>query len=374
MKILLLGGTGILSSAVCDLALKKGMNVTTVNRGKRKEFLRDQADNIVADIRNESVDLLKEKICFQYYDVVVDFISYTKEQLTKTISIIENSCEQLIFISSATVYKKLDDAHIYIEDDSIDNDKWKYCIEKAECERFLNEGKWSFKFSIVRPYITYGKTRIPFQIVPLKYYTLLNRIKNNKPILFVDKKAICTLTNVNDFAVGVVGLFNNPNAYGEAYHITSNYCYTWKNVFEIIERAIGGDSKAIEIPLSDLSKIHNLGFEIEELYGDKARNMRFDNSKIKNAVKEYQGNISFEEGIKESILFFDNPKHQIIDYIWEGRVDRIINIYSKKHNLYLKSDLKLNKEKISFVNKIKYYIGRYEVLYLPAKWIKGIYR
>lgn len=78
MKILLLGGTGILSSAVCDLALKKGMNVTTVNRGKRKEFLRDQADNIVADIRNESVDLLKEKICFQYYDVVVDFISYTK--------------------------------------------------------------------------------------------------------------------------------------------------------------------------------------------------------------------------------------------------------------------------------------------------------
>ena len=192
MKILLLGGTGILSSAVCDLALKKGMNVTTVNRGKRKEFLRDQADNIVADIRNESVDLLKEKICFQYYDVVVDFISYTKEQLTKTISIIENSCEQLIFISSATVYKKLDDAHIYIEDDSIDNDKWKYCIEKAECERFLNEGKWSFKFSIVRPYITYGKTRIPFQIVPLKYYTLLNRIKNNKPILFVDKKAICT--------------------------------------------------------------------------------------------------------------------------------------------------------------------------------------
>lgn len=126
--------------------------------------------------------------------------------------------------------------------------------------------------------------------------------------------------------------------------------------------------------MSDLSKIHNLGFEIEELYGDKARNMRFDNSKIKNAVKEYQGNISFEEGIKESILFFDNPKHQIIDYIWEGRVDRIINIYSKKHNLYLKSDLKLNKEKISFVNKIKYYIGRYEVLYLPAKWIKGIYR
>lgn len=371
MNVLIIGGTGILSTAVCNLALERGMSVTTLNRGKRKEFVDPRAKNIISDVRNNSVEEIRQMIGNVKYDVVIDFISYNLNQLEKTLSVIDGKCKQFIFISSATVYSEVEKSHEFVETDDIHNKKWDYCKKKAECEDYLNNSTWTFEYTIIRPYVTYGKTRIPFQIIPLKYYTLLNRINNGKPILFADMNALCTLTNVNDFSVGVVGLFKNPKAYGESFHITSNYRYSWRQVYEIITKNYGKTSSTIEIPLDYLSSIKDLGFELDELYGDKARNMIFNNSKIKNAVVEFKGDTSFEEGIKSSLLFFEKKEHQNIDYVWEGRIDRIINIYAKERRLTIQSSLADNKEVIGFKDRMMYMIGRYEILYAIAKFVRG---
>lgn len=36
MKILMIGGTGIISSEICSLSIERGHDVTIVNRGKEK--------------------------------------------------------------------------------------------------------------------------------------------------------------------------------------------------------------------------------------------------------------------------------------------------------------------------------------------------
>ena len=95
------------------------------------------------------------------------------------LDVVSNKCKQYIFISSATVYKEKNNHH-YIESDEIGNDKWDYCLEKSECEWYLKNHRETLgcQYSIIRPYVTYGKTRFPFQIAPIEYYTIINRIMN----------------------------------------------------------------------------------------------------------------------------------------------------------------------------------------------------
>ena len=179
----------------------------------------------------------------------------------------------------------------------------------------------------------------------------------------VRSDAVCTLTNVKDFAVGLVGLLNNPKAYGEAFHITSNYTYTWRKVAEIIGKAIGIEPDIFEINIESIKQILNPGFEIEELIADKTRDMVFDNSKIKNIVLDYTGNISFEEAILETIDYFTDESKQIVDYLWDGCVDRIISQCCKTNITWFAGQ--------SIRSEFVYCVGRNEILYRIAKIIKG---
>ena len=157
-KVLLIGGSGIISSSICNKAVDEGMQVSIVNRGRRKKFINENANLIKADIRNESIDDLREKINVAQYDVVMDFITYNTQQLKKILSVIKGNCKQYIFVSSATAYKECDEHHIYRDDDPIGNESWKYSVDKSECEWFLARHKeeLGFEYTIVRPYVTYG--------------------------------------------------------------------------------------------------------------------------------------------------------------------------------------------------------------------------
>ena len=49
MKVLFIGGTGIISAAVSQRAVEKGVELTLVNRGNRGDFSPAGATQIVAD-------------------------------------------------------------------------------------------------------------------------------------------------------------------------------------------------------------------------------------------------------------------------------------------------------------------------------------
>lgn len=370
-KILLIGGSGIISSCICNLAIKEGMQVTIVNRGKRKKFINPGANLIIADVRNESVEELQSKINVAEYDVVMDFITYNTQQLKKIIQIVGNYCRQYIFVSSATVYRDEGKNHIYNEQDAIGNESWQYSIEKSQCEWYLEKNKalFDFEYTVVRPYVTYGVTRIPYQIAPLEYYTVINRILMKKPIPITGLNTQCTVTNSDEFAVGAVGLFLNKEAYGEAVHITASCSTTWKNIIDIIARRYNVNVTYIDIPMEYLEKQKNLGFDYEELKGDKSRNMIFDNAKIKKLVPEFKGEVKIEDSITKILDFYDNNKNnRKINYIWDGRIDKLINMYSKNYfKNKEKASFKQYINPLSFKDKLKYFIGRYEIPYILCK-------
>lgn len=366
MKILLIGGTGVLSTDIRELSVKKGHEVYILNRGKNKnKNNNNEVKVIIGDIRKikETKEVLKD----YYFDVVIDFLSFNLEQLKGTLEIFNKKCEQYIFISSATAYRKTKKDEKITEDYELNNESWEYANHKRECEKYLKENfeKNGQKYTIIRPYVTYSDARIPFAIIPHDMqWTLANRILNDKPIVLWDNgQATCTLTSTKDFAVGTVGLFGNENAYNEAFHITTDYTLTWYEALQSIGNALEKNTIVANIPSKFIIQ------EIPELkgilLGDKGLDREFDNSKIKNAVPEFDAQVQFKEGIKSTIKFYkEHDFMREIDYAWDAQMDRLIEKYNKENPDFIKKfdnksiTLKSYREDIGIKNKIIYLLNR----------------
>lgn len=377
LSVLLIGGTGVLSTDVRELAVERGYDVYILNRGKCKnKNLNEKVKVITGDIRD--IEGTKEKLKDYFFDIVIDFLSFNIEQLKGTLEIFKNKCGQFIFISSATVYRKTKNGEKITEEYELENLEWNYAQNKIECEKYLEEyyKENNQEYTIIRPYVTYSDTRIPFAVIPHdKQWSLVNRIICGKPIVMWDNgQAICTLTSSKDFAVGVVGLFNNKKAINNDYHITTDYTLSWKQALEAIGKALDKDVVIANIPSSIIAKEMPKYKGI--LFGDKGLDREFNNDKIKEAVKDFDAKIEFKDGIKSTIKYYkDNKYMQDIDYEWDARIDNLIKSYYKKNNIPINNlNLKYTgSEKIS-KNKIMYYVCRYDFTYICFKVFRKLYK
>ena len=358
----MIGGSGIISSEIAYRLLDNKHEVFMVNRGRRKCLIDHRADLILADIRIESVEKIKQKIGDRHFDAIIDSISFNKEQLEKTLAYTEGLYDQFFFISSSTVYKETGD--IITEETPLENNNWKYAADKIECEKFLTNyfaDKRDIFYTIIRPYVTYGKTRLPYAMLPDEQWSLANRLLCGKPVILWDKgEAICTLTHSKDFAIGVIGLIGNKMAHNQAFHITSEYHYTWKEVLSITAEELGVTPNVVFIPSDFIAEIMPKYYN--EVKGDKGRTMLFDSSKIHKAVPEFDCKIDFRTGIKETLVYYKaNPKQKRINHSWDGDMDHLIAAYYKstgQENLY-KNKMKYTSSISQYKNCLRYLKHKY---------------
>lgn len=362
-KILVYGGSGIISTDIVNKALSLGHSITVVNRGKHKQLFDGNVNSIIADLRNDSIEDLTSKIT-ETYDAILDFVSYTPGELEKNLGIVKGKFKQYIFISSATAYNTKQGR--YKESDEIGKSSWSYAVNKSLCEKLLIEKARLLKFdyTIIRPYVTYNRTRIPFQFSPLEYYTIVNRMRCNKcvPLLKGDNK--CTLTWSADFAVGAVALIMNEKAYNQAVHITGCYETTWNNALNDVAKAFGTNYDIVKLSKKAISnKRITKGLNVEEVIADKSRDMIFDNSKICSLSDSFRGNTSLSDALPEIVSYFDNKDNRIINYAWDGRLDYFLS----KSGLLAKEQKKqlhfVSCEKTTLRDRIKYTVNRYGILF-----------
>jgi nucleoside-diphosphate-sugar epimerase len=152
--------------------------------------------------------------------------------------------------------------------------------------------------------------------------------KGKKVVVHGDGSSLWTLTHHKDFACGFVGLLGNPQAVGEAFHITSDESLTWNQIVQIIGRAAGTEPRIVHIP-SELIAAYFPDWG-ESLLGDKAHSMIFDNSKIRRLVPDFRPTIPFCRGAEEIIAWFDgDQKHRTIDQAYNDTLDRMIAAYER---------------------------------------------
>jgi len=329
MKVLFIGGSGFISTSVSRLAVAKGIELFWLNRGQRQVSV-PGVKVITADVH--APDQARQALAEQAFDVVVDWIAYTTDDIERDLALFGGRVKQFIFISSASAYQKPPSHPIITESTPLYNPVWLYSQNKIACENRLlqayrDEG---FPTTIVRPSLTYGDRNLPIAIGGWDSYTLIDRIKTGRPIIVHgDGSSLWVVTHSDDFAKGFVGLLGNEQAIGNAFHITSDEVLTWNQIYEIIADAAGARPKLVHIATDFIERVApETG---RGLRGDKAWSVIFDNSKIKAFVPGFQATIPFREGIRRTLAWFEAEEgRRRIDADVNAEMDHILDVYGER--------------------------------------------
>jgi nucleoside-diphosphate-sugar epimerase len=322
MKVLFIGGTGVISSACSRLAVARGIDLYLFNRGRTRRPVPEGAHALHGDARRRAS--LEEALGGMTFDAVVDWIVFEPEQLEVDLDVFAGRTGQYVFISSASAYRKPIPGLPITESTPLDNPYWAYSRAKMACEDRLMRAYREAKFpvTIVRPSHTYDRTKVPL----IGHYTAIDRMRRGKPVMVHgDGTSLWVLTHHEDFARGFVGLLGNDHAVGDVFHITSDEVLTWNQIYRIVGRAAGAEPRLVHVPSELIA-----AFDAEMgagLLGDKAHSVIFDNSKIKRLVPDYVAAIPFSQGAREMMAWFDaDPARQVVDQQIDRLMDRIIAV------------------------------------------------
>ena len=326
MKILIIGGTGTISTAISRRLAESEHELYLLNRGNSNHALPSNVKFIKADINDEKAAF--ESLNDMKFDVVCDFIGFVKSQLERDFRLFSGKTKQFVYISSASAYNKLPSDYVITEGTSLANPFWEYSRNKIQCEEYLmkmyrDEG---FPVTIVRPSHTYCETSVPLGVHGRKgSWQVIKRMLEGKPVLIHgDGTSLWTMTDSRDFAEGFIGLLGNPHAIGEAFQITSDETLTWNQIYQTIASCLGVELKPYHVSSEFLSAVSDYDFT-GSLIGDKANSVVFDNSKLKRAVPDFRPRIRFEEGIRNTLEYVLSHKEcQTEDEEFDKWCDKVI--------------------------------------------------
>jgi len=337
MKILFIGGTGIISTASTALAAKRGLDLTLLSRGQHESHLPAGVKTLIADVND--ADLL-HKLEHESFDAVVDWIAFTPADIERDLKLFRGRTRQFVFISSASAYQKPQTHYLMTESTPLANPYWDYSRNKIACEERLMQAyrDEAFPVTIVRPSLTYGDTQIPLVLNSWQQsYTAVDRmIRGQKLIVPGDGSSLWVVTHNTDFAKGLVGLLGHQQAIGHAFHITSDEVLTWDQLFRIVGAAVGVEPQLVHIPSDFIAAC--IPEKLGTLTGDKSVSVVFDNSKIKRFVPGYCATTTFAEGVRQSLAWFNAvPSRKQIDHQVNAALDKLISAYEKGLNEAVRS-------------------------------------
>lgn len=334
MRVLFIGGTGVISAEVSRRAVELGHEVYLLNRGTQTRGLAPEGAILLkGDARDP--ESLRAALGSRSFDAVADFISFTPAQLAASLEALRGRYGQYLFISSTAVYQR--GLINGTEDAPLTNLAWDYSRDKIGCEQLLavEDDLYGCCYTIVRPSVTYGDTRIPAALISNRQWSFADRILRGAPIVMQDHgEAETMITHSSDFAKGFCGLLGNPLARRQAYHIVSEEHFTWRRIAEMVGEALGREPVFAFIPSRDICRempMTQQGATYGVLLCNKSVTGLYSNAKIRAHVPEFVCTTPFETGIRRTIEFFrTHPSFAGIDEEWNRQMDHLIEKFAPR--------------------------------------------
>jgi len=321
MRILFLGGTGIISSAAGRrLAERSDVELTFFLRGQSNRQVPPGVEVLSGDLRDPAA--VSAKLGSRRFDVVVNFIAFTPAHVAADIELFRGKVGQYVFISSASAYQTPPARLPVTESTPLKNPFWQYSRDKIACEEALIRAyrEHDFPATIVRPSHTYDERSLPVH----GGYTVIERMRQGKPVIVHgDGTSLWVLTHHDDFAKGFNGLLGNPQAVGDVFHITSDEVLSWNQIHAILAESAGVEAKLVHVPSARIAQ-HDPHWGAS-LLGDKAHSMIFDNTKIKRLVPDFSATIPYAVGARQTLAWFEaDAARRTIDPAFDALCDRIV--------------------------------------------------
>ena len=321
---LFIGGTGVISTACSHEALRRGIRLTVLNRGRSdRRTSPEGAEFLQADVRDGAA--VRSALQDREFDVVVNFLNFTPDHVRQDIDLFAGRTGQYVFISSASAYQTPPGHLPVTESTPLRNPHWEYSRNKIACEDLLvrEYRERGFPMTIVRPSHTYDPTLVPFD----GGWTVVERMRRGREVVVPgDGTSLWTITHHVDFARAFVGLLDRQAALGHAFHITSDEAPTWNEIYHAVAEAAGVEPRLVHIASEAIAAASpELG---AGLLGDKAHSMVFDNTKVKRLVPGWAAEVPFRQGAREIVAWHDeDPARREVDHRVDALFDRLVEAY-----------------------------------------------
>ena len=299
MRVLIIGGTGLISVGIVKHLLARGADITMFNRGKREASIPLAVRQLVGD-RNE-FEVFERRFASEHFDVVIDMIAFTPAQAASDVRAFGGRCEHFIFCSTVCTYGVKIPATAVVDESFPQEPISGYGRDKLACERIIADAGrgGAFGMTIIRPSSTYGPgSPMIDQLEPNPI--AWDRVISGKPVMIAgDGLGLWNSTHRDDVGKLFAYAALNPKTYGKSYNATIQRVFTWRDYYREAAEALGTTAKLVSMPADWIvardPKRFQLLAEITRYHG------AYTSAAAMADVPQFTCEIDFKTGFKETV-------------------------------------------------------------------------
>ncbi len=298
MKILITGGTTFVSKYTAEYFVRKGDDVTVINRGSRKQP--DGVTLINCD-RTQLGDTLKGT----HFDAVLDITAYTEEHVQTLLSS-GVTFDDYILVSSSAVYPETNPQPFSEEQICGKNSVWgDYGVNKLKAEKYLKE-KFPSAY-ILRPPYFYGI----YENLYREAFAFDCAMKDRSFYIPGDGEMKLQFFNVSDFC-RFIEIILDKHPEDHIFNVGNKDVVTVKQWIELCYKAAGKNAEFVSvdknIPQRNYFSFHDYEYVLD----------------VSKQYKLMADTVSLEEGLKQEFEWYKNNPDSVyfrkpyIEYIEEN--------------------------------------------------------
>lgn len=299
MKVLIVGGTGLISTGIVEHLSARGASITLFNRKQRAPSgVAAELPTIVGD-RNVPAEF-EERLVRERFDVVIDMICFSPAQAEASVRAFGGRTEQLIFCSTVCTYGIEIPPHVLVDETFPLRPTSDYARNKVSCEQTFERAASAGKFrtTIVRPSCTYGPGAS--LIDQMEFDSVVwDRVEQGLPVLCAgDGLGLWQATHRYDVGRAFAYAAGNPQSYDQAFNATGDRVLTWRDYYREAAAALGTEAELVLAPAGwiiaeDPQRFSFLN-EITRYHG------AYSSAKAKATLPEFRCSIDFVDGARET--------------------------------------------------------------------------
>jgi nucleoside-diphosphate-sugar epimerase len=319
LRVLFLGGAGMMGSACAAELVAHGAELTVVTRTTPGRTLPPEVRQLRGDVHDQAT--MTELLGDEWFDTVVNWVGFRPEQIDGDIGLYGPRAGQYLFISTCSVFGRPVPVLPITESSPRRQPEFEYAREKLACEELLEAAyrQTGFPLTIVRPFHTYDQTRVPV----LAGWTAIDRMRRRLPVVVHgDGTSLWTLMHASDLARALVPLLGNPHAVGESVNVVSGDILTWDQIHLTLAAAAHVEARLIHRASETVAAEWPRWQAVLE--HDFRHSMLFDTSKLQRLSPGFAPRVTFAAGARQILGWFDAvAERRVVDHELDAAFDRL---------------------------------------------------
>jgi len=304
MKILLIGGTGLISSSITRDLVARGDEVVHYNRGKFDLYPNPPGVTTVHGDRTDYPAFERQMAELGTFDCVMDMVGYLPGDAVSAVRAFRGRVGHYIFCSTVDVYRKPACRYPYTEAEEYGGLN-AYSRNKVTQEQTLLAAQHptDFPLTIIRPAYTYGEGRGPIHTFGGST-TYVDRIRKGKPIVVHgDGSSLWVACHRDDVARAFVAAAGVSHTFGKSYHTAGEEWLTWNEYHAQVAAANCAPKPTfVHIPTDELAKL------APQRAGITVENFQFNNifdNRAAHSDLNFQTTIPWIDGVRRMVAWLE---------------------------------------------------------------------